>query len=891
MRKFFILSYLLLLFFAVDTYAQKIDFNLTSRSASQVTEEEYMPWGVNQGTSDTLTVDTVSGLRIAVAKGKESAGSVVKSCWWKQGVNTYSKLVGDGVSIYGLDANNNTPQVQGGSVNLAVTLIGLKAGAHSILAYHNNTDGYDACPLDVYLNGTKVLEGIEQSNRAEKPSASGLSYVKFTADGKTPVLLEYKSVPNASVDYMASGTSRTTTVVINALVLDQPNPKTTALDPFPSSGDLQVDGDKGSISMSWTAATSAVKHHLYIGTSETEMKEVSTQTGTSYVLSDVYSMNTYYWRVDEENASGTIYTGDTWHFRPRHLAFPGAEGYGKYAIGGRGGKVYHVTNLLNDGNPGSFKYGLVGMTEPRTIVFDVSGVIDMNFEALFVGNNVTIAGQTAPGKGICLKHSNLNIGSENICRFLRARRGAGVTGNAMGITGADHTIVDHVSLSWGTDETFSSRGAHNVTFQNSIIAEALGVAGHKNYTEGTNHGYAATIGGDTGSFHHNLLVDCYGRNWSMGGGLDGSGAYSGRLDIFNNVCYNWGARATDGGAHEVNFVGNYYKMGKSTKQEILLKADLEGTGSGTQSYYVNGNIRENLDGTKTTDKEGVTYKYTTRGGQVVNWTVFQDKAFFESYAKIETAQAAYKNVLSNVGANMPVLDDHDQRMISETLGGTYTYVGSVSGLKGQIDDESDCGGFENYPEEKRADDYDTDQDGMPDWWETLKGLNKNVADGNADPDKDGYTNLEDYLNWLSEPHFVVETDEKGSVNLKDYFSGYNNVPSYTVNGNEKVTVSNGSFTSAKKNETGLYDVTVTCSDADKIGSLSRTFHFAILGTSTGIEDITKNASITNYEFYNMAGMLVRKMITMNTGSLSQGVYLVKAFSGNDVVRIYKFLKK
>jgi hypothetical protein len=168
--------------------------------------------------------------------------------------------------------------------------------------------------------------------------------------------------------------------------------------------------------------------------------------------------------------------------------------------------VYHVTNLTNDETPGSLVYGLKHVEGPRTIVFDVSGLIDMKFAAVFATPNVTLAAQTAPGKGICLMHSNVNFGSDNIVRFLRARRGLGTpddTGNAMGVTGADNTIIDHVTASWGTDETFSSRGAHRITFQRSMIAEALGIAHHKNYPDGTNHGYAATIGGDIGSFHHN----------------------------------------------------------------------------------------------------------------------------------------------------------------------------------------------------------------------------------------------------------------------------------------------------------------------------------------------------------------------------------------------------
>ncbi|MCF0193481.1 MAG: T9SS C-terminal target domain-containing protein, partial [Prevotella sp.] len=454
---------------------------------------------------------------------------------------------------------------------------------------------------------------------------------------------------------------------------------------------------------------------------------------------------------------GNVTKGNVWAFRPRRLAFPEAEGYGRFAIGGRGGAVYHVTNLNHDHQPGSLLYGLVDMEGPRTIVFDVSGVIAMDFGSVFVDPNVTIAAHTAPGKGICLKHSNLNIGSDNICRFLRARRGYGDTGNAMGITGSDHAIIDHTSALWGTDETFSSRGAKNITFQYSMIAEALGIADHKNYDSGKNHGFAATIGGETGTFSHNYLVDCQGRNWSLGGGLDGAGYYAGRLDIFNNVVYNWGGRATDGGAHEVNFVGNYYKVGPANGTKTLLNAQLEGVGKGSQSYYVNGNIRQEINnGALTPDKQGNTYKYSLSGGQVLDWEVWSDKPFFPSYATIHKAEDAYKIVVSSAGAIMPCRDEQHQRMQTETINASYTYVGSRSGIKGQIDHENDCGGWEEFLEEHRAADWDTDQDGIPNWFEAIVGTNPDVANNNDYTDPNGYTQLEEYLDFIAHPYMVLK---------------------------------------------------------------------------------------------------------------------------------------
>ena len=282
----------------------------------------------------------------------------------------------------------------------------------------------------------------------------------------------------------------------------------------------------------------------------------------------------------------------------------------------------------------------------------------------------------------------------------------------------------------------------------------------------------------------------------MGGGLDGNGYYSGALDIFNNVVYNWGGRATDGGAHEVNFVNNYYKMGPSTTQKYILRAQLEGVGKGSQSYYCEGNIRQDLDGTKVTDNEELR-RYELSNGQVLDWNVWVDKPFFPSYAEVESAEDAYKSTLSDVGCNMPMFDEHDQRIVRETLDGTYTYTGSVGKTPGIIDNEKDAGGYEDYPEEKRAADFDTDGDGLPDWWEELHQTDLNspagdFSDSNADPDKDGYTNLEEYLDWMSVPHYVSDGKDV-TIDVAPLFVGYTN-PTFRVEGDKTVVVDGSRLT-------------------------------------------------------------------------------------------------
>lgn len=434
----------------------------------------------------------------------------------------------------------------------------------------------------------------------------------------------------------------------------------------------------------------------------------------------------------------------------RHLAFPTAEGYGRFALGGRGGRVIAVTNLADSG-PGTLR-DAVEADGPRTVVFDVSGLITLESRLVIKHPHLTIAGQTAPGNGICIRKYNLGMlgGTNVVVRYLRVRPGnlSGTTLDGMGMASSEDCIIDHCSISWTLDESFSSRGGKNITLQRTLISEALNEAGHKKYPPGTQHGYAASIGGDIGSFHHNLLAHCAGRNWSMAGGLEKkTGAYAGRLDIRNNVVYNWKSRATDGGAHEVNFVGNYYKPGPATAFYYALNAQYGGF-PGTQQYFFAGNVMPGHFGL--TNQEAGRKATTERGGRLpTDYSPWVDKPFFESYVKTQTAEEAYDNVLANVGCNFPALDAHDQRIIAETRAGTAKYKGSKTGLPGLPDSQEDVGGWDDYPEVHRAVDWDSDHDGMPDEWEKAHGLNpKDPADGNADLNGDGYTNLEKYLNSL-----------------------------------------------------------------------------------------------------------------------------------------------
>ena len=853
--------------------AQKIDFNNTTNWAEdRLTETGFTAWPV--GTETGVISKTVDGVTITIQRAADSAGGAVKGNWWKDGVQRYSKLIGDGIAVYGYE-NGETPQVQAGAVAITVKIEGLSTGSHSLMAYHNNTDGYNAPKLKVSVDGIEKQSEVVQSNRAQKPSDAGMSYIVFQATEGQAVTVRYETVPDPAFDYKQG--YNTTTLFINSLVFDRPNPVTTAADPYPANNDEHANADNGTITLAWTAASSAVKHHVFLGNAAGNLEPIGTPTAAEHQVSGLSALKTYYWRVDEEDASGNIYQGNEWSFRPRRDAFAGAEGYGRYAIGGRGGSVYHVTSLDDDVDnpqPGTFRYGITKVSGPRTIVFDVAGVITLKGRLTCSDKYVTIAGQTAPGNGIMLTGAPFGMGSDGITQFIRARIGGGDdwdgvspnprTSDGIGMAGNDHSIMDHCSVSWTIDEAFSSRNAKNVTLQKTLISETLNQAGHKNYVEDkgatVQHGYAATIGGDYGSYHHNLLAHNEGRNWSMSGGLDGGGAYAGHHDMFNNVVYNWGNRATDGGTHEGNFVNNYYKMGPATTKKVLLTADLEGTGTGSQAYYVNGNIRENLDGSLTHDALNETYAINAK--QTYDWTVFVAQPFFESQAVIESAEAALKNVLSDVGCNMPFIDNHDARMISETLNGTTSTIGSRSGKKGIIDKESDSEGFAglNITQAIRPAGYDSDQDGMPDWFEDACGLDKNVANNNAETLLANHTDLEQFLEFMAHPHFIIKKGESVSIPLAQYFAGYKNANYSIVSSDDIIsaTVTEGNASVAETSaEKGVASFVVSASEGNI--SLQRKFVCCFVDElpeteTSGISDTTRiKNNREDKPIYNISG--------------------------------------
>jgi hypothetical protein len=847
--------------------AQNIDFDLPGKTApGKDTEVNYISWAVPRAESDTKSFD--GGMTITITAG--GAASAVGSNWSKTDVETNGlRIIADEVLATNLDKGNMT-QITEGSTSLILTITGMTAGMHTLKAYHNNSDKNQTQPdIEVRVDGNVVATGVKFTSAAQSNAEAGTSFITFNVTEGQPVVITYSTVPEAGKTYT------NTRVMINGLEFDVA--AIGATDPMPVNHDFHAGTEEGTVTFSWTAPEGVVSHKMVLGTDSAAVAAATTYeyegTAAQYVKSGLSSMQKYWWRIDEVDGNGQVHQGQVWTFQPCQLAFPGAEGYGRYAIGGRGGMVYHVTNLSGDKDtPGSLLYGLVNIDEPRYIVFDVSGIIELDFGAQFVKPYAYIAGQTAPGKGICIKASNINIGSDVICRHIRFKRGLGIygenTGNAMGMSGANHAIVDHCTAAWGTDETVSGRGALNISFQYSVISEALGIAGHKNYADGTNHGYAATIDGRIGSWHHNLLVNCAGRNWSMGGGMDGQNRPIGGLDLFNNVCYNWNSRTTDGNCHAVNFVNNYYKMGADTRKTILFTQDFEDAiaPDGIDQAYVSGNIRENKNHTLSNDKKGDTYNAT--GNIPTTYQYLLSEPLFPSHATIHTAQDAMKIVTSYAGATMPMRDEHHQRNVRETLDGTYTYVGSKSRIKGEIDTEEDITehaagkGWEDYPEEQRAADWDTDQDGMPDWWEQCVGSNASVANQNDDPNGDGWTLLEDYLEFMAHPYIIMATNGEASIDLKQHFAGFYGqngqsvTPSYTL---DKQT--NGLY--APRIDGSILTVKATKPDTQSVGWLNVTvsdgettftqrFGVAITGGATGIQNVNRE-TITNNRYYNLHG--------------------------------------
>ncbi len=786
----------------------KVDINRDSKNSATETQTGYVKWsadttnGAATGTnavSRSFTTADGEAVTVTFAQTVESAaagGTGLLSNWYQVGAQGAAKLVSDGITV--APANLAT----GGQLRMTIT--GLNAGSHTLLTYHNAWDALAAGslgPIDVFVNGVLAVDNLQPTIRAATNLVAASAYLEFAVAGPTDT-----AVFLFAADKTAGAAGVTIrNAMINGFEIDTPNANRVAISPSPADADEHVDADSGSVLLSWSPALAGdtASHDVYFGTDRAAVK-AATRASPQYLgnqpaaslnrsVSAPNKNGTYYWRIDEIDTTGNVTRGNVWYFRPRMLAFPGAEGHGRFARGGRGGRVVRVTSLAEYGAseapvPGTLRHAIEVETGPRVIVFDVGGLITLDRRLTLSSPYVTVAGQTAPGKGVCLRGWALGLSGSNdsVVRYIRNRPGniSGQTIDGGGLAGCNHSIMDHCSISWSIDEGFSSRSAKNITLQNTLISEALNIAGHQNYPAGTAHGYAATVGGDIASLHHNLLAHCEGRNWSLGGGLDAAGFFAGKLDIRNNVVYNWGGRTTDGGAHQVNFVNNYYKPGAARRKNTVLNPTYDNF-PGTQQYYMAGNVMPGYFD-ETNQAAGRTVSGSNGGSVPTTYPVWVAAPFFEHYVTTQTARGAYKRVLSDVGANRP-LDDHDLRVINETLTGTYTYTGTgpYGGYPGLPNSQDDVGGWESYPATYRAADWDTDGDGLPNWWETLHGTNPSSAagdfsDANADPDNNGYTRLDDYLAWMALPGVQVVAGASVDIDLSTLTRGYTSTPSRQV---------------------------------------------------------------------------------------------------------------
>lgn len=485
--------------------------------------------------------------------------------------------------------------------------------------------------------------------------------------------------------------------------------------------------------------------------------------------------NKAYPTIQEEAQHGRPYI--PWAARPVDLpqaeipAFPGAMGGGEYSFGGRGGKVILVTSLADDG-PGTLREACE-TGGARIIVFNVAGIIRLKTPLIVRAPYITIAGQTAPGDGICIAGESFWINTHDvIIRHMRFRRGETYVGrrdDAIGGNPVGNIMIDHVSASWGLDENMSiyrhmyndSTGKAqeeklptvNITIQNSIFSEAL---------DTWNHSFGSTLGGENCSFIRNLWADNAGRNPSIG--------WNGIFNFANNVIFNWVHRSTDGGDYTAmyNIINNYYKPGPMTPKDSpvghrILKPESGRSKLGYLVFgraYVNGNIvegnervtKDNWDGGVQVEDQPDAGKYK----DAMKW----DKPLPMPSFPIMSAQESFGYVLDNAGATFPKRDAVDLRITEQVRTGFIKYSENVnlenvpqfkyrrlpkdSYKMGIITDITQVGG---YPEYKGTPYKDSDKDGMPDSWELKNKLDpNNPADAVLDSNGDGYTNIEKYIN-------------------------------------------------------------------------------------------------------------------------------------------------
>ncbi len=457
-------------------------------------------------------------------------------------------------------------------------------------------------------------------------------------------------------------------------------------------------------------------------------------------------------------------------------AFPGAYGAGRYTSGGAGGKVLVVTSLADDGSEGTLRWA-VNEEGARTVVFRVSGIIELQSELRVRNGDLTIAGQTAPGDGICVRNHSVVINADNvIVRFMRFRLGADALteeeadgSDAIWGRGYSNIIIDHCSMSWSTDECASFYNNKNFTMQWCIIAESLTNSLH---TKG-GHGYGGIWGGSPATYHHNLLAHHSNRTPRLDGSRSSGLPAEEKVDLRNNVIYNWGNEGAYGGqGGSYNFVNNYYKPGPYLRETngdscsyLFVAYSDDGSNNslneyGTYGYfYLQGNYIDNsvIENQSRLNQIAAVNADNTKGLIAKNDFISTDQLLAAGEFSItsdaadytQSATDAYEAVLAYAGASLQ-RDAVDERVVNNVRNGDYTASGSNGSDYGFIDDPSDVGGWPTYTGEALA---DSDNDGMPDEWEKANGLDPEQDDSAGYDLSSSYTNLEVYMNSLVEDLF------------------------------------------------------------------------------------------------------------------------------------------
>jgi pectate lyase len=525
---------------------------------------------------------------------------------------------------------------------------------------------------------------------------------------------------------------------------------------------IQVEPNISSALVKWNVVSGAEGYmlELSLNNSFTEIiTSTSMVTNTTYTFDNLSQQTKYYVRIraikskpSNQYSSWTVSDFMTNGLpREEELAFPGALGFGKMTSGGRGGKVIKVTNL-NDSGPGSLR-DAINQSGKRIVIFEVSGNIKLQSRLVIRNGDLTIAGQSAPGDGICIQNYEVYLEADNvIIRYLRFRLGDETQQETDAIWGRyrQNIIIDHCSMSWSIDECASFYANKNFTMQYCLLAESL----NKSFHEKDDHGYGGIWGGHKASFYFNLLAHHNSRNPRFdGGNRPGTGGLSpvGKdvVDFRFNVLYNWRGNSIYGGENgEYNIVNNYFKAGPATpdnKKNRILEVSKENGAAyapGYGRFFVEGNyVFGNTSISQQNWSGGIVFSSGTIQSLVQALQPFEPIWAAEQ----PTAEQAYQTVLEKSGASYK-RDAVDSRIVDEVRDGTYTYKGSKTGFLGIIDSQTDVGGWPILNTQTVP--LDTDGDGMPDDWEKSKGLDHTKPNANGRDLSLVYDNIEVYLNSL-----------------------------------------------------------------------------------------------------------------------------------------------